>query len=284
MVLVAPTPPPLASDRPAPGRDEVLALLRDGAGARPRFDPGLAGGLRAWLEDAAWAVVEARGEGAPPLVLGARWLSGGGVAGGVAGGTAPTDLSPRLITACLVHALFRQIVTTGAVGDPWDDGLHALRVDPSRAEVVAHLEALPAPARSSLAASLAVHAEHLLDLTPRFAAGWLPRTDDHLAIPLAGGRVVLQGVFDLVIGAPVPGRASLCAVGLTSGGPWERARRTLHFVALLETLRSGTPPFRLALLHSAAGRYGVEDVQEEQLRAMVSHIVAGLSTLAAGHG
>ena len=84
MVLVAPRP----LLRPAPPGDaaagradrgtgaEVLALLRGDAAARPRFDPGLAGGLRAWLEDAAYDVVVARGEHTPPLFLGPRQLLG----------------------------------------------------------------------------------------------------------------------------------------------------------------------------------------------------------------
>jgi hypothetical protein len=145
-----------------------------------------------------------------------------------------------------------------------------------------HVDELPEEARSALAASLHVHIENLMNLTPRFAAGWLPRTHDRVAIPLAGGRVVLNGVFDLLVGAPVPGRATLCALGLTTGGRWAQARTALHYLALLETLRSGTPPFRLALLHSAAGRYGVEDVLEEHLRTIVSHVVVRLSTLGAG--
>jgi hypothetical protein len=287
MVLVAPqsTRPEASAVRgakagreapPEAGRDEVLALLRNGSGQRPRFDPGLAGGLRAWLEDAASAVVLARGEDAPALYLGPRQLLGEPAVW-------PDGFPAELVTACLVHALFRQVVTTGTVGDPLHDGLSALRVDPTRADMVRHIDTLPAEARAALAASLAIHVAHLLDLTPRFAPGWLPRTGDRVAIPLAGGRVVLHGVFDLLVGAPVAGTASLCAVGLTSGGPWARARRSLHYLALLETLRSGTPPFRLALIHSAAGRYGVEDVLEEHLRAIVSQLVARLSQVAEAH-
>ena len=113
---------------------------------------------------------------------------------------------------------------------------------------------------------------------PRFAPGWMPRTDDRVAIPLAGGRVVLHGVFDLLVGLPQPGTASLCrSRALDNGGPWARERRSLHYLALLETLRSGTPPFRLALLESATGRYGVEDVREEHLRAIASHLTAWLA-------
>jgi hypothetical protein len=284
MVLVAPQstrPEEATAPRRAAkqaGRDEVLALLRNGSGQRPRFDPGLAGGLRAWLEDAASAVVGARGEDAPALYLGPRQLLGEPAVW-------PDGFPAELVTACLVHALFRQLVTTGRVGDPWRDGLNALRVDPTRADMVRHIDALPAESRAALASSLATHVRHLVDLTPRFAPGWLPRTGDRVAIPLSGGRVVLHGVFDLLVGAPAPaeGTASLCAVGLTSGGPWARARRSLHYLALLETLRSGTPPFRVALIHSAAGRYGVEDVLEEHLRAIVSQLVVRLTQVAEAH-
>ena len=283
MVLVTPqqesAAPAWAPSRPAAARDEVLALLRDGSGRRPRFDPGLAGGLRAWLEDAAAELVATRGEDASPLFLGPRLLWDESVP--AAGPLGAADPYPtEWVRSCLVRALFRQVVTTGAVEDPLGDALDALRVDPGRLEMARHIDELPGESRAALAASLRIHVENLLSLTPRFAPGWLPRTDDRVAIPLAGGRVVLCGVFDLLVGAPLPGTATICALGLTTGGRWAQARTALHYLALLETLRSGTPPFRLALLHSAVGRYGVEDVLEEHLRTIVSHVVVRLSALA----
>jgi len=268
--------------RPAAARDEVLALLRDGSGQRPRFDPGLAGGLRAWLEDAAAELVARRGENAPPLFLGPRLLWDESFAAADPVETSTDPYPTEWVRSCLIRALFAQVVTTGQVEDPLGDALDALRVDPARSAMVRHVDELPGEARTALAASLRTHIENLMNLTPRFAAGWLPRTNDRVAIPLAGGRVVLNGVFDLLVGAPVPGRATLCALGLTTGGRWAQARTALHYLALLETLRSGTPPFRLALLHSAAGRYGVEDVLEEHLVTIVSHVVVRLSTLGAG--
>jgi hypothetical protein len=261
-------------------RDEVLALLREGSERRPRFHPGLAGGLRAWLEDGASELVLARGEDAPPLFLGPRLLWSGAGAPGILAGHDPDPYPMRLVQSCLVRSLFRQLVTTGRVGDPMSDALDALRVDPGRRDMVQHIEALDEERHATLAAALTAHVAHLVNLTPRFAPGWLPRTDDRVAIPLAGGRVVMCGVFDLLVGAPLPGTATLCAMGLTTGGRWAQARMALHYLALLETLRSGTPPFRVALLHSGVGRYGVEDVLEEHLRAVVSHVVARLTRLA----
>ena len=273
MVLVAPRPlRRSASPRSTGGGGrDVLALLRGDTSARPRFDPGLAGGLRAWLEDAAYEVVAARGEHAPPLFLGSRQLLGSPTE--PAGGE---HLSDDAVLSHLVHALFRQLVHTGEIDDPLGDALEALRAGEGGA-VVRHVESLPSPVRAALSETVAAHAGNLLDHVPRFAPGWMPRTDDRVATPLAGGRVVLHGVFDLLVGLPQPGTASLCALGVSTGKPWAWQRRSLHYLALLETLRSGTPPFRLALLESATGRYGVEDVREEHLRAIASHIVAWLT-------
>ena len=284
MVLVAPRP----LLRPAPPGDapvdtgtggEVLALLRGDAAARPSFDPGLAGGLRAWLEDAAYDVVAARGEHAPPLFLGPRQLLGSHeeLSGHDPGADDRPDLSG------LVHTLLRHLVHTGEIHDPLGDALDALRATGAEHDV-RRIESLGPAARTALAETLAHHARNLTALVPRFAPGWMPRTNDRVAIPLAGGRIVLHGMFDLVVGLPRPRTASLCALGLSTGGPWAVARRTLHYLSLLETLRSGTPPFRLALLESVSGRYGVEDVREEHLRAIASHLTAWLAQDPAARG
>ena len=272
---------------PGPGtgtaQGNVLARLRDRSAQRPRFDPGLAGGLRAWLEDGAGALVESRGDDAPPLHLGPRLLLGQADQNSSSrqrSSRQREDYPSQVVTSYLVHALFRQLVTTGSVGDPLTDALDALGLHPNRAGLVRHVGRLNRRARSELRAELTNQIGHLRELTPHFAPGWLPRTDDRVAIPLAGGRVVLCGVFDLLVGAPDPGQASLCALQLTSGGPWAFARTALHYLALLETLRHGNPPFRLGLLDSAVGRYVIEDVQQEHLRAMTSHLVTRLDLLA----
>ena len=93
-----------------------------------------------------------------------------------------------------------------------------------------------------LSETVALHAGNLKDIVLRFVPGWMPRTDDRVAIPLAGGRVVLHGTFDLLVGLPQPGTRSPCALGLSTSGPWAWRWRSLHFLALLETLRSGAPP------------------------------------------
>jgi hypothetical protein len=258
--------------------EEMLALLRAVGTPRPRYDRGLAGGLRAWLEDAAWTVTSSRGEAEPPLLLGPRRLLGTSPGSWRLDRTDPPDQESsdaNRMTRRLVHALFRHLVTTGSIAAPLPEALDALAASGAD-DIVERVDALPPGARAALGDSLVVHSRHLGALVPRFAPSWLPRTDDRIAIPLAGGRVVLRGVFDLLVGTPRPDSASLCALGLSIDGPWVRARRTLHYLALLELLRSGTPPFRLAMLHSATGQFVVEDVNEDHLASMAAHIVAWL--------
>jgi hypothetical protein len=281
MVLVAPDPVGAVQPCTASGRSssaDLLAALRRRHQAQPRFDPCLAGGLRAWLEDAAFGVAAARGEDTSPLFVGPRRVLG------PPEGAPREALSTERVLSRLVRALFRQLVTVGTVGDPLTDALDALRADGGADGVVGTVESLANGPRAVLAEALGRHAAHLRDLVPRFAPSWMPRTDDRLAIPLAGGRVVLGGAIDLLIRPGRPHEASLCAIGLATEGPWEAERRSLHYLVLLETLRSGTPPFRVALVESATGRWGLEDVREEHVRAVAAHVAAWLSEQADGHG
>jgi hypothetical protein len=282
MVLVAPTPVLEHASALQDGDvdrttgHDVLTLLRGDLSARPSFDPGLAGGLRAWLEDAAYRATTSRADHEGALVLGARQLLGRPSELSAPGGGTP-DLLGRL-----VHTLFRQLVHGVAVGAPLADALDALRAGGDDV-TTGQVTALSAAARGALGEALTQHVMNLERIVPRFAPGWMPRTDDAVAIPLAGGRVVLRGVFDVLVGVPRAGTASLCALGLATGGPWARERRSLHFLALLHLLRAGTPPFRVALFESESGRYGVEDVREDHLRAMAAHVAAALERGDAPH-
>jgi hypothetical protein len=280
MVLVAPAPPlpaaPTGADAvadPSSGHD-VLTRLRGDMSTRPRFDPGLAGGVRAWLEDAAFEATSAGRDHSEPLVLGARQLVG-------CDGERDAAQSTFLVSR-LVHALFRQLVQGYAIEDPMDDALEALRTSGDGA-TVRDVASLDARIRQGLVDVLTHHVSNLSRLVPRFAPGWMPRTDEYVALALAGGRVVLHGVFDLLVGVPQKDAATLCALGVSTGGPWAKERRSLHFLALLELLRSGSPPFRVALLESATGRYGVEDIREEHLRAMAAHVAGRLAGADARH-
>ena len=303
MVLVAPQPAQHEGGGDAPGAvlrvihgretaGGALELLRVDGLARLPARAGLAGGLRAWLEDAAYAAVCARGEDAPPLVLGPRQVLGPAAAVHDAVGRVDRDehgtagdreLPDDVVLDRLVHALFRQVVTVGTIDDPLQDAFDALRVDgaPSAA-FVDRVQSSPPAAQGALRDTLGAHATRLLDLLPRPLPDWLPRTDDRVSSPLAGGRVVLRGVFDLLVDVPERAGRARGALALSTDGAWGRTRRALHSLALLETLRSGRPPFRLGQVDSSTGRFGAEDVRDEHLQAMTAHTCAWLAGVSWG--
>jgi hypothetical protein len=104
---------------------------------------------------------------------------------------------------------------------------------------------------------------------------WLPRTQERLVVPVVGGRVVLSGVVDLAFGGPAGERASVCVVEIKSGRRRIEHRADLHFYALLETLRSGAPPFRIATYYTRTGELDVEPVTDDVLVGALQRVLAG---------
>ena len=241
--------------------EAFLARLRGDATARPAVDPGLAGGLRDWLEDELSEAVAGLADTAAPvrvtkdvlhqvLVCEAHLL---------AERRAPRRVTTDIARGTMVDLLFRQWVTTGSVVDPFTDALDALRVAEDDG-VLAFVEQLTPDDRACLAAEVEEHAACIAECWPVLSSSWMARTQERLVVPLAGGRVLLSGRVDLAIGAPSAGRASVCIVEVKSGRRRVEHRGDVHLYALLETLRSGAPPFRVATFYTAGGELDVEPV------------------------
>jgi hypothetical protein len=253
------------SGAPLPPAPDVLEVIRGQANRRAAVDPGLAGGLRAWLEDGLCTVDTDVKE---PLVVTKQTIRSAGR------GLDHQSVTFAIALGALVDALFRQLVTLGRIDDPMRDGLSALEVDSRRSEVVGFVATLAEPDRLRLQDELETQAAIMVSRWPRLSPAWMPRTQDRVAIPLAGGRVVLVGVIDLVIGSPSSGRASVGLVEVKSGRQRVEDRDDLRFYALLETLRSGAPPFRIATFYTRTGQAVAEDVSDEILASAVERVLA----------
>jgi len=268
-------------------RDGLLRRLRGDGIPRPVIDPGLAGGLRDWLEDGLVEVASALPTGADVVRVNKESLNQVLLCEAhlAACRQGPRVRTGELARGSLVDALFRQWVTTGAIEDPWADAVGALEVDGDRDGVVAFVTELHVSARRRLMAEVAEHATNIAERWPVLSPAWLPRTQERLEVPLCGGRVVLAGVVDLVLGSPAQERASVCLVELKSGARRIEHRGDLHFYALLEALRSGAPPFRIATYYSGTGELDAEPVAEDTLVGALARALDGtirLCRLAAG--
>lgn len=93
-----------------------------------------------------------------------------------------------------------------------------------------------------------------------------PMTEARVQWPLHG-PVVLSGKVDLVIGRPAGRESRKVIIDLKTGRHRSQHRDDLRFYALLETLRTGVPPRKLASFYLDVGQAEVEDVTEGVLRA-----------------
>ncbi|HXQ61397.1 MAG TPA: hypothetical protein VN796_03635 [Acidimicrobiales bacterium] len=272
-------PAPADAFRPPEGED-LLRRLRGPATDRPEVDPGLAGGLRDWLEDGL-ADVGAGSTDAPaeagPVRVTKETLTGVLLCEAhlVARRSSPRVVTEELARGSLVDALFRQWVTTGRLDDPWSEALDAVGVDRDGDPVAAFVGELADERRRALAEEITEQAAGIVRRWPVPSPGWLARTQERVVVPLVGGRVVMSGVVDLAFGGPAGARASVCVVEIKSGRRRVEHRADLHFYALLETLRSGAPPFRIATYYTRTGELDVEPVTDDVLVGAVERVLAG---------
>lgn len=91
-----------------------------------------------------------------------------------------------------------------------------------------------------------------------------PTTESAVRWPL-DGPIVLSGKVDLSIGRPSGAESRKVIIDLKTGWVVPKHREDLRFYALVETLRTGVPPRKLASFYLDAGEPVVEDVTERVL-------------------
>ena len=253
--------------------DELLALGQP----RPRFDPSLAESLRAALEDALAPLLDA-------LDGDSLWISK----------KALTD-----VHACEAHYLAESGPWSGwslpaAGGEVAHRAIQlsvALSGSPTPTDLVDHalaqlaadeagslgsfLAALPAPAVAEIRASASNGVATFLECWPPLPATWWPRTELPVRAELCGGRVVLQGKIDLSLGRAVADEARCLFVDLKTGARYAAHLDDLRFYALVQALRIGVPPFRVASYYLDSASFHAEDVSADTLEIALRRTVDG---------
>jgi hypothetical protein len=117
------------------------------------------------------------------------------------------------------------------------------------------------------------------DEFPPLKRSWRPRLESSLSAVLCDGRVTLRGKVDLALGQAQGTEARVMIVDFKTGQPSSTHVDDLRFYAVLETLRVGVPPFRVASWYLDAGHWHHEDVDEDVLFAAARRIVDGVVKL-----
>jgi hypothetical protein len=128
---------------------------------------------------------------------------------------------------------------------------------------------LDAYAQAGLVADAGRHLALFRDSFPPLVRRWAAQPELYLKVVLAGGRIVLSGAPDLVLG-----RGRRLAIDFKSGRAWPEHPEDMRFYALLLLLRTGVPPYRVATFFLESGEWQSEDVSEEMLDRASSRVVA----------
>ena len=110
---------------------------------------------------------------------------------------------------------------------------------------------------------------------PPIVAAWRPRIESSIRHELHRGTVTLGARPDLALGRAEGHQARVLIVDLKTGARYQHHVDDLRFYALVETLRLGVPPFRIATFYLDTARWDHEDVTEDLLELATRRAVDG---------
>ena len=117
-----------------------------------------------------------------------------------------------------------------------------------------------------------------LECFPPIKPGWRPATESRLRLEIHD-RFVLSGKVDLALGQAEGELAGKVLIDLKTGGFSPQHLDDLRFYALIEAIRLGTPPRRLATYYLDQGRFVPEDVTEDLLFSTVARVTDGVERI-----
>jgi hypothetical protein len=268
-----------------PAQREVLEVLGAPRETWPRFDADLQHELRAEL-DAALAPV------APVLAAAdrPRWLSKhtlsavhgcevrflADLAAGFSGWSVP------LARGAVAHKAIELSVHVRGDPPPFELVDEALaRLAENDSGLGDWLRTVSEIERAELRAEAGERVTKFLECWPPLKARWRPVTESRIKADLCDGTILLAGKVDLTLGMAQGNAAGKVLVDLKTGAFAPEHLDDLRFYAVIETLRLGVPPRRVASYYLDAGRFVPGDVNEDVLFAAVARIADGAHLLAA---
>lgn len=112
---------------------------------------------------------------------------------------------------------------------------------------------------------------------PPLRARWRPVIDGRSRVDLCDGRIVLSGRPDLTLGQAL--RSGKVIIDLKTGSPHPHHVDDLRFYALIDTLRVGLPPRRLATVYLDTAQPVAETVTAGVLEAATERVVRSVTAM-----
>lgn len=115
---------------------------------------------------------------------------------------------------------------------------------------------------------------------PPIDPSWSPRAESAAKVTLCNGGITLRAKYDLVFFQPRRDVSRVVIVDFKTGGRYQSYSDDLRFYALVETLRTGVAPFRVASYYVDDGTFAPETVTAEILEAAARRVVDGVRKIA----
>lgn len=275
-MAIAPLPSAVVELNPA--QHEALQLIREPRSGRPQSRAELRGELRAVLEEGLASVA---GELEQPLSVSKHQL---GSVHGCEERFAEEAARPFAATAATVRgAVAHKAIELSLANLPASP---ARLVDRAMARLTdgedwsgAWLRQSDDVERAEVRALAVDRVTKFVECFPPLQPGWRPVTESRWHVELCDGRIVLRGKVDLTIGAADGLRASKVIVDFKTGSRAISHLEDLRFYALVETLRLGVPPWKVASYYLDAGSFQAEVVTEGMLEAAARRVIAGVTKI-----
>ena len=266
-----------------PVQRKILSELFSLEASRPTYEPGIADRLRAGLEESLRADVEGMGTA---VVVGkydldlihrceGRW---------VASKAREFAWTINMIRGRVAHTAIEVALLSRDAPHPLDlvdravDRLAAGSEQDSVAQFLGGLDPIDM-ARLKGEANNAV-AGFVSDWPPIDRA-WTPRAEARVRARIFGGRVALGAKYDLAFGRAKGMQARVIIVDFKTGRRRAGDIDDLRYYALVETIKTGVPPFRVASYYLEESDFHAEDVTEELLETAVRRTADGVRRIAA---
>lgn len=264
-----------------PAQQEVVALLGASRAERPVFDPALRNDLTAAVE-----------EGLAPLVERAKkidhttWIAKhplGQVMGCerkyLADAEAEFEWSIPRARGSVTHKAIELSIHWRREADPLTLVDEALgRLTESDNNLGDWLQTISEAERAELRAESNDRVVKFLECFPPLKARWRPVTESRLRYEVHD-QFVFSGKVDLTLGHAEGNLAGKVLIDLKTGGFSPQHPEDLRFYALIETIRLGTPPRRIATYYLDQGKFVPEDVTEAVLAAAATRLIDGTTRI-----
>ena len=142
-----------------------------------------------------------------------------------------------------------------------------------------YLARLPEAERAHLRGEATDLVAKFLECFPPIKDAWWVRSEGSIIHELHDGLIVLSGKPDLTLGRVRTNVPAKVVIDLKTGARSPAHREDLRFYALVETLRMGVPPRKIATYYVDLARAEAEDVTEAHLHAATRRVVDGVTKL-----